>query len=243
MYFLNSFVSNVIESASRFYPPRLGNLPYRDISKAVETVSPILRLASKYMIPRIRADAVDILSQVIPSESWHALVTLNTRNEYFPVNKETLRQIIRLCRGIGLGRFIPWAFYECARSTAGEITTFTDLSGADRTAILAGRDVIIQMQRTQTYCSFTHAFEPGPDCTDSDGCMIDREAVKMFDSMLSRGVGPLILVDAEKMDDPELCNQCMARARREIRGGQVRLWDNLPLVCTFPALSQRGSEC
>jgi hypothetical protein len=57
---------------------------------------------------------------------------------------------------------------------------------------------------------------------------MSRDGQAKFDLLLSRGVGPLILIDAERLNDPALCSKCLARAKREVRDGQRRLWDNLP---------------
>lgn len=170
-----------------------------------------------------RADAIDVLKQVIPSDSYQVLVTLNTRNEFFPVDRLTARQVITLCHETRLPRFIPWAYYECARAAPGDIVKYDDLPGEERAAILAGRDVVLQMQRQQIYRSFTHAFVPDVNCTHPDGCTMDRQALRRFDEMITKGVGPLVLIDADRLNDPALCSNCLNRAKREIRGGVRRL--------------------
>ncbi|KAH8825150.1 hypothetical protein DL96DRAFT_1612091 [Flagelloscypha sp. PMI_526] len=221
-------ICSLLFGNNNYYRTMLGPLPWRDITKAVDVAAPILRVSFKYKMRNVRLDVIDVLKQLIPSETFAVLMTLNLRNEYFPCDRRTPRQLVLLCHEVNLRRFMPWAYYECARSAAGEIVHFKDLDGETRAAILAGRDIVLQMQRQQIYKSFTFGFLPDTQCETPNGCVMSRDGQAKFDLLLSRGVGPLILIDAERLNDPALCSKCLARAKREVRDGQRRLWDNLP---------------
>ncbi|KAH8833056.1 hypothetical protein DL96DRAFT_703877 [Flagelloscypha sp. PMI_526] len=215
-------------SDPHFFNHHLGANPWKDIAKVFRLVSGVLRISTKYGFRSQRKAAIALLSLVIPTGTYTEMLTMNSRNPYFRTNPSIPHEVIYLCRELHIGKFLPWALYELSRSPISAIAGYHNLNGNDRAAILAGRDVVLQMQRDQIYRAFTSAAQPSSRCS-SGGCRMNKRNIQEFGEML-KNVGPLVLVDSESLEDPHLCSACLDKAKRDIRDGQRRLWEALPSI-------------
>jgi len=194
----------------------------------------ILRLATKYCVPKIRRKGLAILRKAFA-------VTLDEFEFLSPLHRKSvtvgcLTEALALAQEIRVLDILPCLFYILSTFSVEDILrkASTRVSFEDLTVCLIGRERLLEMQRSQTM-SIAFNFEASPRCLLEDACQRRQPSpdlwklhrIGAFSSVvaLSR-----LTLKADLKKFFQVCSECVTDAEIRHVNGRKHVWDQLPVV-------------
>jgi hypothetical protein len=192
----------------------------------------ILRLATKYCVPKIRRKGLDILRKpfTVSLEEHDLVSSLYWTRATFG----NLANVILLAQQIQVLDILPFAFYmfSAINPDTKLLRASTLLSYEDQARCLAGRVTILEMQKLHT-ASFAFDFTASPRCLRRNVCQLQQpspEIWRLFKAGTFHRVQALYRFPLKENNMLQVCPECNVEAVRRHEEGRKYVWDQLPAI-------------
>ncbi|TFK32172.1 hypothetical protein BDQ12DRAFT_639139, partial [Crucibulum laeve] len=199
----------------------------------IQTISSILRLAIKYDIEYLKADAMARLTHEFPS--MLADVLTGEFGKCIPRTPGLAFDTIKLARETNLLIVLPYAFHECGRISRSEIISGF-LSPQDQVLCLSGLIGFSTAFSVNAFGWLSETKHPSVSCSDPRNCRNGRLLVAT--KIANTEPGPISFTFAvwrNYVKPPKMfCAGCFAVATEVHNSGQKHVWDLLPSFYGLP---------
>ncbi|KAJ3888113.1 hypothetical protein GG344DRAFT_54336 [Lentinula edodes] len=239
---LSKDISDLLSSL--YHPSHFDDFPSDStLEDILDFISGVLRLSSKYMIHSLRRKCIAVLTRTLPStlEDYDSR-TSRGKSTSKHLKSDVVMRAIRLAQETNVTIVLPFAYYCVARLPSRRILEDQpdDMNWQQKTVCLVGRERLRYAEMSLSH-SFLLGFQRAPTCTNVLCAMARSPHTEWHLMEASRHPHPLRPYN--RWNALNVCNECVANAKKQHLQGRQEVWKCLPTFFEMGTWEELRTVC